>query len=176
MDATLLKSKRLIYRKFKKDDFNDLFEILGNDNVCEYLPGETTFNPQQVQKWLDHFINSFDLAVPNLVYALTLKDSNNVIGYVGLAFVKEFKKIEIMFAFNEDYWRQGFASEAALRMKDLAIELKLSSLIALADIDNIYSQKVLIKLGYEYLKTIELWGLTLKYYELNIGGTNNEKN
>ena len=170
MNNTLLSSTRLKYRLFKNEDFTDLFEILGNDNVCEYLPGETTFNPQQVQKWLDHFINSFSVDKPNLIYALTFNNSDKVIGYVGLAYVKEFEKNEIMFAINEDYWHQGIASEAAQRMKELAKELNLNEIIALADIDNIYSQKVLLKLGYKYLETIELWGLTLKYYNLNIGG------
>ena len=104
------------------------------------------------------------------------KADDKVFGYVGLAHINEYNKPEILYGFNENYWHQGYATEAAARMKELAIDLKIESLIAFADINNSYSNKVLVKTGYKYMETIKLWGLNLNLYKMNLGGKQNEKN
>ncbi len=169
MNILNLESESLRYRKFNVSDYLDLYEILSNPNVCKYLPGET-YDERKIKLWLNKFALDFDETKPNLVYAVTTKTNDKVIGYVGIAYVKEYDKPEILYGFNEDYWHKGYASEGSTRMKDLAIKLKYDSLVAFAAIDNLYSNKVLVKTGYDYIETIDLWGLRLKYYKMNLGG------
>ena len=104
----------------------------------------------------------------NKVYKIILKYTDEVLGYGGLCYVTEFKEIEITYGLKEVYWKQGFASEVSLRLKKHAIELGHTHVIALADVDNIASQKVLLKTGYTQLKQIHLWGSDLYYYEMDI--------
>jgi len=82
--------------------------------------------------------------------------------------VKEFEKIEIMYGFNELVWGKGYATETSKRMKELAIELGLKELIALADIHNIQSQKVLLKTGFEVVDQIHIWGIDCYSYTLDL--------
>ena len=56
----------------------------------------------------------------------------------------------------------------AFEMKKVAKLLGLKHLVGLADINNIPSQKVLEKIGYEFKEVVEHWGSTLKYYELKL--------
>ena len=163
-----MKSQRLQYRKFDYDDIDDLFEILGNPNVCEYLPGEGAKTKEEAEKWLTHFIRNFDDEHQTHIFAISELDTEKVIGYGGLGYVKEFDKIEIMYGFNQSVWGRGYATEASLRMKELAKELELNDLIALADIHNIASQKVLLKTGFIETEQIHLWGLDVYLYKMNL--------
>jgi ribosomal-protein-alanine N-acetyltransferase len=168
MNHTNFASKRLQYRPFKETDYDDLFAFLSTKEVCAYLPGEEPYNAVQVQKWLNYFIKTFDETKPNLVYAVSFVNELEVIGYVGLAYVKEFEQNEIMYAFHPKVWGKGYATEASYMMKELAQELKITKLIGLTDIDNIASEKVLRHIGYEFVKNLEIWGLEMKYFELDL--------
>ena len=170
MNLKSIQSKRLSYRQFNDNDIDDLHEIMSNENVRLYLPGNGAFSKKQSTACLANFYNSFSLEKPDLTYAVILKETSKLIGYCGVAYIKEYDKNEIMYGFNEDYWHQGFASEASQMMKEVAIYLELQEIIAFTDVRNQASEKVIRKLGYKYHKTIDLWGLTLKYYELILKG------
>ena len=168
MNYNHLESTRLTYEPFKESDFDDLTDILTDSVVCEYLPGDTPYSVEMVKRWLNFFINSFSVEKKNLIYAIRIKGKDKVIGYCGCNYVAEFEANEIKYILNKNYFGFGYATEAATTMKLLAKELGLSFLVGLADIGNIPSQKVLEKIGYEYQKTVELWGATLRYYELHL--------
>ena len=170
MNYRNLESERLIYRRFTADDYDDLYEIMSNENVRRYLPGDGALSKEKSQDCLSSFMKSFSLEKPNLIYAILLKGSAKVIGYCGFAYIKEYNKNEIMYGLNEDYWYKGYASEAAFKMKELASELNQDIIIAFTHVNNQTSEKIILKIGYTYIETIELWGLTLKYYELKLKG------
>lgn len=166
MDYLTLKSRRLIYRRFKKDDYFDLHQIMSNENVRKYLPGNGAFSEEQTSACLLSFKDSFSIDKPNLIYAIILKNTKKLIGYTGVAYVKEYALCEILYGFNETYWGNGYASESAITMKRLAKNIGIKKLIAFTDVNNLPSEKIITKTGYKYIETITLWGLILKYYEL----------
>jgi len=164
----IINSKRLNFKPFTYDDYEDLHEILSNEKVCEFLPGEAAYDSEIITKWLNHFVRSFDDELGNKLFAIREEGSDKVIGYGGLSYVKEFESIEIMYGFNELFWNNGYATETSLRMKEFAIQLGLKNLIALADINNIPSNIILVKTGFKKIKQMKLWGLDVNYYEMKI--------
>lgn len=164
----MLESKRLYYLKWEAKDFDLLKDTLGNPKVCQYLPGKNNKTDEEIQKWLDFYVNSFNDDLGNKIYKIIQKDTGEVIGYGGLGYVKEFNQIEIMYGFSQKYWGLGYATEVSQRLKDLAQSLGITFLIALSDINNEASKKVLIKTGFKEINQIELWGSMLYYYEMNI--------
>ena len=162
------KSERLDYSKWEESDFETLKIILSNPNVCEFLPGNKHKNDEEIRKWLNYFVQTFGNDKGTKIFKVKLKDTDSVIGYCGLGYVKEFDQIEIMYGLDENYFRNGYGSEMSLRMKKLANELGIKKLIALADINNIPSNKILKKTGYTKKEQINLWGLDLNYYEMNL--------
>jgi len=162
--GSILTSKRLTYIKWQDDDFDALKEILGNPKVCEYLPGNNQKSDDEIRRWLHYYVASFNDAKGNRIYKV-LDSEQRVIGYCGLGYVKEFDQIEIMYGLAESAWRNGYGLEMSLRMKELAVELGYDFVIALADINNAASNKILIKTGYHFVRQIELWGADLNYYE-----------
>ncbi len=164
----MLESKRLYYLRWEKSDFEELKKTLGNPKVCEYLPGNNQRTDDQIKKTLQFFHESYNDELGNMIYKILEKNTGEVIGYGGLAYVKEFEKIEIMYGFNQKHWGLGYATETSLMMKQLAKKRKLKNIIALCDINNEPSKKVLLKTGFKQLKQIDLWGLQLNYYEMDV--------
>jgi ribosomal-protein-alanine N-acetyltransferase len=82
--------------------------------------------------------------------------------------VKEFNQPEIFYILDPIGWNQGFASETAFRMKELAMDLNIKYIIGLADIENIASQRVLEKIGYNKIEQLDLWGVTLFFYDMKL--------
>lgn len=166
MNLERLKTNRLVFRSFTEDDYDDLFLILNNEEVCRYLPGDKVYNADQVKGHLNYFIKTFKIEEKNLHYVVELKDTEEMIGYCGCSYIKEFNTNEIEYFLKPKYYNNGYASEMAFKMKDVAIELGFPKLVGLADINNIPSQKILEKLGYQFVSIVDLWGSKLNYYEL----------
>lgn len=163
----MLSSKRCTYREWKLSDYDDLKEIFSNDKVCEYLPINGHLTDEQIKKVLDrHIAMAPSNKQESSLYAI--KYEGKVIGYCGVVFIKEKDKFEIMYGLNEDYWGQGFASEAAFIMKEVAKEKGLKEVIAFADPKNIPSNLILKKIGYQFIDEIDLWNMRLSYYEMSL--------
>ncbi len=65
--------------------------------------------------------------------------------------------LEIGWRLHPDFWRQGLASEAALRMASFAFDdLVAPELIAVRDPDNLASARVMDRLGMRY-RGLETW-------------------
>lgn len=163
-----LESNRLEYRIFEDADFDDLFEILGDPEVCKYVPGPSVCSKEKVQKWLRFFIDEFSLENKNVVYAVSLKGRDKVIGFCGCSYVREFERNEIKYFLNASYFSHGYGLEMAFRMKHLAKDLGFRFLVGLVDKNNVGSFKILEKIGYRYKEDIELWGSYLRYYEISL--------
>jgi len=170
-----IESKRLNYRAFKEEDLPFMIELLGNDSVCQFLPHKVAYPTDIIKRVLDFYIDAHNRDPIQHIYLVTLKETGRPIGYAGIQKVKEFDKYEIFYAFIPAAWNQGFGTEASLRMKDLAKEVRLKRIIALADISNRSSQRVLEKTGYDKVSQIPLWGLDLYFYEMVLDDENNEK-
>ncbi len=163
-----IESKNLRYRAFEDCDLAFLVELLTDDEVCKYLPGGKGYPENKIPVVLSHFQLAFKDNKYHKVYIVFEKGSDKPIGYAGVQLVKEFMKYEIFYAYIPYAWGKGYGTEASLRMKEVAIESGLKELIALADINNIGSQRVLEKTGFNKIETIDLWGLTMHYYEMDI--------
>ena len=49
MDLNNFETNRLWFRPFLESDFSDLFGILGNEEVCKYLPVKPAYSEEQVK-------------------------------------------------------------------------------------------------------------------------------
>ena len=136
--------------------------------VCKFLPGDKPYTKEQVTKVLDYFVKTFVIENKNLHYAVEKKGTKEFIGYCGCSYIEEYKCNEIEYFLNPKFFGRGYASEMAFVMKDVAIELGLTSVVGLADRHNIPSQKILEKIGYVYQSDVVHWGLELKLYRLGL--------
>lgn len=86
-------------------------------------------------------------------YALEEKQSGAVLGYTGLWYPGEWPEPEIAWALSRQYWGKGFAKEAALAVKAIALEYFPDwRLISLIDKKNTNSIKLAESLGASFEK------------------------
>lgn len=163
-------TERLVIRPFIEADKEALISILSNPHVMRFsLKGPITIEEAREQL-RDKNISFYEEEDYGML-ALIRKIDNTFIGYAGLLKqeIDGEQKIEISYRLHPDYWKQGFAIEAAKAIVDYAFMiLKLRELIAIVDPDNIDSIKVAIKLGMKIFKNTVFHGIPVMIYHLSI--------
>ena len=100
-----METERLLIRRFKPDDWQDLFEYLSQEAVVKYEPYEVFTEEASKQEVVKR-------AGDNSFWAVCLKNSGKLIGNIYLS-KRDFDTWELGYVFNENYHRKGYATEAA---------------------------------------------------------------
>ncbi len=146
----MIKTKRLIIRKWTMDDLYDLHEILIDDDIakgCGYKPSITIDESRRV---LDHHINDDGY--------LAIENGSKVIGNISMGVLQfeikpedqGLKAIEIGYELNRSYWNNGYMTETVKAAIDQLFNNEHYDLIFAGHfIDNIASKRVLEKCGFK---------------------------
>src|SRR5574344_1964429 len=114
-----LETKRTIIRDFNINDVNDLYEILSDEEVMEYIEPVNTF--EQTKEFLESFCIKEKKA-----FAVVNKEDNKMFGYLLFKSVDDPLVYEIGWINNKNYWKKGFAYESCKCIIDYAFkEMKI---------------------------------------------------
>ena len=113
----IIETNRLILREYKKDDFNDLYEIMSDPETMYHYP--ETFDIDKTKHWIEWNIENYKQDGFGL-WALILKETGGFIGDCGVTIqnIDGLLVPEIGYHTNKKYWRRGYAKEAALAVRD----------------------------------------------------------
>ena len=147
-----IETERLFLREWQKNDVRDLFDIMKNPSVINggWKPHSSINTSVRI---LNEYIES------NERWAVELKDTGKVIGSIrvypdnnrGKFFAKT-----INYVLSEDYWGNGYMTEAVKRIIEYLFEkLDIDLISAFHYPDNDKSKKVLERCGFQYEITIE---------------------
>lgn len=101
-------------------------------------------------------------------YVMIRKSDSMKVGAVGIFIREGFEIPDIGFSLLEEFYGEGFAFEAANRLKEFASNnFELNRLAAMTTTSNLNSQKLIEKLGLKYIRMVEFPGddELLRYYE-----------
>lgn len=146
-------TERLILRRYKKEDLQDLFEYLSDKDVVEYEPYKTmTFD--EAKENLEWRIGTEEMI------AVELKSSHKMIGNVYLG-KRDFEALEIGYVFNRNYWGNGYATESCKALIQKAFSNGVHRIYAECDPRNKNSWKLLEVLGFRreahFRKNVYFW-------------------
>lgn len=142
-----IKTSRLLLRPLSINDL-DSVHIYASDNdntkFMFWLPNDTK---EETAQFLLKVTDEWRKESPSFYeFANTL--NNEQIGAISITLNEEKNVGEFGWIINKQYWKKGYATEAALAIKDFAIkELKVSKLIATCDSRNSNSYKLMEKIG-----------------------------
>jgi len=141
-----LESERLIYRKFKQDDFPIVFDWLGNAENMKYRMGEPR-NESEVRDYLNWAVSNAEADECNSYeFAVASKTENSLIGSGSLMNIQE--KPEVGWLVHRNYWRQGYGTEIGETLLRLGFDtLNLRRIIAGCNARNTGSYKIMEKIG-----------------------------
>ena len=136
----VLETDRLILRRYCKEDLQDLYEYLSDEEVIMHEPYKP-MNMTEVQENLEWRISTDEMI------AVELKSNNKMIGNVYLG-KRDFNSLEIGFVFNESYWKNGYAKESCEKLIELAFDDGIHRVFAECDPNNKNSWGLLERMGF----------------------------
>lgn len=146
-------SERLILRRYKKEDMQDLFEYLSDQEVLKYEPYKPlTF--EETKENLEWRIGTEEMI------AVELKNTHKMIGNIYMG-KREFEALEIGYVFNRNYWGNGYAAEGCKALTRRAFSNGVHRIYAECDPNNEKSWKLLETLGFQreahFRKNVYFW-------------------
>jgi RimJ/RimL family protein N-acetyltransferase len=165
MDASpLIETERLVLRLPRAEDAPDLAVAYAEPETVRYIGDGTTSTLEEVEAVIGRWLERWELWGVGL-FALERRDDGRVLGRAGfLRWDPETWEVggsetEIGWLLGQEYWGQGYATEAALALRDWAVrERGLSRLISLIQHGNLRSVRVAEKLGERYERDVIVRG------------------
>lgn len=158
----LLETERLLLRHFHILDGEAMYRVFGDPEVMQFSDGVK--KREWVDNWLGSNLERYYQTWGFGPYAVVEKYSANVIGYCGLFYFPDVDgqpEVEIGYRLVRSAWKNGYATEAALAVRDYAFSsLGLKRLVAIIDPANVASIHVAEKIGMQYEKDVMLEGYT----------------
>jgi len=144
-----LETERLHLRRVVKEDVNEIFALRSDKETMKYIPRPLVKTEEEA---MAHF-TMIDEKIENnegINWAITLKNDPKLIGLIGHYRIKpEHFRSEIGYMLLPEYQRKGIIIEAIKETIKYGFEImKLHSIEAVIDPENLASEKVLQKSGF----------------------------
>lgn len=169
-----LETERLILRDILESDVDGIFELDSNAIVHKYL-GNNPIKTKERAAEIIHFIKQQYENLGIGRFAAIEKLSGDFIGWSGLKLNTGEKEAlngktefyDIGFRFIPRYWGKGYATESSLATLDFGFKkLNIKTICGAAEKDNIASNKVLRKIGLNFINEFKYENVLCNWYEL----------
>ncbi len=168
----MIKTERLLVRLPRPEDAADLLEAFADPEAMRYIgDGSTTDlagSEQAVARWLERW-DAWDIGM----FVVERREDGRVLGRAGfLRWDPETWEIdgpqtEIGWGLAREHWGRGYATEAALALRDWGIaERGLTRLISLIQPGNVPSVRIAEKIGEALEREVVVRGRPTLLYSL----------
>lgn len=145
---TILETERLFLRKWTSADCGALFEILRDAEVVRFIADGKPFTWEKVREFLA-WAETYEQANGFCRWKVVERSSGETIGSCGFARPHDTDEIELGYLFAQKAWGRGYATEITDAATAYGFKkLGFREIIAITDVENTASQKVLEKIGF----------------------------
>ena len=144
-----LESERLVLRKVKLEDANEMFNGWCTDiDVCKYLPWNVHPNIEFTKKLLKMWIDEYNDPT-TYRWMVVLKENNEPIGTIDVVKKDIINKVyEVGYCYKKNAWGHGYGSEALARVISFLFDDVGAELVCAKHYENnIGSYRVMEKCG-----------------------------
>lgn len=145
-----IRTARLVLRDFVADDLQAVLAYQSDPRYLRFYPWESR-TVSEVRAFIARFIG-WQNEQPRTRFQLAITLDGKLIGNCGVRITRrEMREAEIGYELNPNFWRKGYATEAASAMRDFGFrELNLHRVSSWCIADNTASAHVLEKLGLHF--------------------------
>ena len=162
----MIETPRLLLYRPTNDDMLILENLWRDERVRKFLGG--IISDDRIKQKVVELQNHWDQYQFGRC-AVFDKVAKKIIGLCGLHHSEDFKDgIELSYIFFPEFWKKGFAREAAKACIDYGFHtLKLKQIIAITQKANIKSRQLLQTIGMEYIRSFELFNAQQCMYTID---------
>jgi ribosomal-protein-alanine N-acetyltransferase len=141
-----IETERLSLRQVNHTDAKAIFVLRSDEKIMRYIPRPIAKTVEDAIEVIDR-MNAGISSNESINWAITLKGDNKLIGVIGYYRTKkEHYRSEVGYMLHTDFHRKGIMQEALTAVLDFGFnKMKLHSIEAVIDTDNIASAKLLEK-------------------------------
>ena len=136
----IIETGRLVLRRFREEDLQDLYEYLSDEETVRFEP-YLPMDMNEVKASLDWRISTDEMI------AVELRSGHKLIGNVYLG-KRECNALELGYVFNRQFWGQGYAGESCSALIRKAFSEGVHRIYAECDPCNTASWELLERLGF----------------------------
>jgi ribosomal-protein-alanine N-acetyltransferase len=146
----VLQTERLILRSITYADTQCIFDIRSDKDLMRFIPRPMAKNMNDAKEVIRVMIDFIE-AKEGVNWAITRKDSNDLIGTIGIyQFNSEDSKCELGYMLRKDFHNKGLMTEAISEVLNYSFRvLGFNTVEAVIDPANEPSEKVLLKTGFK---------------------------
>ncbi|BBH23265.1 N-acetyltransferase [Paenibacillus baekrokdamisoli] len=175
-----IECRDIILREYQVEDLDELQNITWQPHFYEFLM-DWNVSKEQREDWIKNyeipdnkrFLNAVlkdgDIGELRLRLGIISKDSGEFIGVCGTGILDKVSppNREIFYGISTDHRNKGYSTQAAKGLiKYLFDNTNVEELIAIAQLRNLPSNKVIQKCGFEFQNEIEIENRKYNYYKL----------
>ena len=151
---TILQTRRCVLREMTEDDLDALYEVYRDPEVSKYT--ENLYEDREKERtYIRDYIEQVYRFCGLGIWVIVLKETNTIIGRAGLAWRDGYDTPEIGFVIAKDYQRQGYAFEVCDSILHYCKEMDFKTIRVLYQKENVASEKLCKKLGFEVKREFE---------------------
>ncbi|SFG10299.1 GNAT family N-acetyltransferase [Pontibacter chinhatensis] len=164
-------TERLLLRPTSYEDAPFVLELLNTPEWIQFIGDRNVKSIEAAKEYISTRMMPQLQRLGYGNYTVIRKSDGAKLGSCGLYDRDGLEGIDIGFAFLKEYGGQGYAFEAASKVKEAAFSIYgIRQLVAITTKDNLASQKLLEKLGLKYSRMVKLPNDNeeLMFYELSL--------
>ena len=165
-ESILFETSRLAFRPVLMEDAPAIFKMCSNPEVLKFTADFPPLNIRASEKvireniWKQYHMHGFGR------WAVVLKSTGEFTGWCGLKYRPEREAVDIGYRFDQPYWGQGIATEAAEKCLHIGFDkYNLDFIIGCAFAGNVASIRVLENIGMKFKKHFILYNTKSVWYE-----------
>ena len=159
MTKKILETERLVLQEITTNDAGFLYKLMNDPMWLQFIGDRKIVSVKAAEDYISNRIRPSYSEFGFGFYLTSLKENNEPIGICGLVKRPSLEHVDVGFAFMPNYRNKGFGFESTSAILDYAEnKLGIKYIVAITDLDNFNSIKLLEKLGLKFEKIIQLDG------------------
>lgn len=141
----VLETERLLLRQISENDAENIFLLRTNEDAMKFIHKPKLKSLDEAKELIKLFNKP-----ERVQWGISLKAKNKIIGIIGYHRIENMHyRAEVGYMLHPDYWNSGIISEAIKHVIDFGFkEMKLHSIEAVINPNNIISRKILQKFNF----------------------------
>lgn len=163
-----LKSERLSFKPIAVLKFEELRMLDADPDVMKYTSNGKARTEAESKVWMQKILNHHKTHGFGMM-PFYLTHSETFVGVAGVKYLENTKLPELGYRLTKKHWGYGYGTEISrLLIKYARNTLKFDKLVAVTRPENLPSQRILIKCGFQFKRMDFFYKTEVNYFELDL--------